>query len=173
MVKNLPAVQDTQVQFLGWEDLLEKRMGQLSLVVQSCLTFATSWTAACQASLSITNSWSVLKLMPIKSVMPYNHLILCYPLILPPSIFPSIRVFSSESVLCVRSQNIAVSTSPSVFPMNVQDWFPLRWSPFSPRNSQESSPTPQFKSVNSSVLSFLYSPTLTSIHEYWKKHSFD
>ena len=61
--------------------------------------FATPWTAAPQASLSITSSWSLLKLMPIKSVMPTNHLILCRPLLLPPSVFPSIRVFSSESVL--------------------------------------------------------------------------
>ena len=64
--------------------------------------FVTSWTAARQASLSITNSWSLLKLMSIKSVMPSNHLILCHALLLPPSIFPSIRVFSSESVLHIR-----------------------------------------------------------------------
>ena len=64
--------------------------------------FATPWTAACQASLSITNSWSILKLMSINSVMPSNYLILCHPLLLLPSIFPSIRVFSSESVLCFR-----------------------------------------------------------------------
>ena len=64
--------------------------------------FATPWTAVCQASLSITNSQSLLKLMPIESVMPSNHLILCHHLLLPPSIFPSIRVFSNESVLCIR-----------------------------------------------------------------------
>ena len=64
--------------------------------------FVTPWNAACQASLSITNSWSLLKLMSIVSVMPSNHLILCHPLLLPPSIFPSIRVFSNESVLCIR-----------------------------------------------------------------------
>ena len=69
----------------------------------SCVwLFATPWTAACQASLSITNSQSLLKLMCIKSVMPSNHLILCHPLLFPPSIFPSIRVFSSESVLHIR-----------------------------------------------------------------------
>ena len=62
----------------------------------------TPWTAALQASLSITNSWSLLKLMSIESVMPSNHLILCRPLLLPPSIFPSVRVFSNESVLCIR-----------------------------------------------------------------------
>ena len=64
--------------------------------------FVTPWTAACQASLSITNSWSLLKLMSVESVMPPNHLILCCPLFHPPSIFPSIRVFSSESVLHIR-----------------------------------------------------------------------
>ena len=64
--------------------------------------FATPWAAACQASLSITNSRSLPKLMPIKSVMPPNHLILCHPFLLPPSIFPSIRVISSESVLPIR-----------------------------------------------------------------------
>ena len=64
--------------------------------------FVTPWTAACQASLSITNFWSLLKLMPIESVMPSNHLILCHPLLLTPSIFPSIRVFSKESALRIR-----------------------------------------------------------------------
>ena len=78
--------------------------------------FATPWTAAHQASLSITNSRSLLKLMSIESVMPSNHLILCYPLLLPPSIFPSVRVFSSESVLCIRWPkywSFSFSISPS------------------------------------------------------------
>ena len=73
----------------------------VSSITQSCST-ATPWTAACQASLSIANSRSLLKLMSTESVMPSSHLILCYPLLLLPSIFPSIRVFSSESVLCIR-----------------------------------------------------------------------
>ena len=78
--------------------------------------FETPWTAACQASLSITNSQSLLKLMSIKSVMPSNHLILCHPFLLPPSIFPSIRVFSNESVLCIRwpkDWNFSFDISPS------------------------------------------------------------
>ena len=75
---------------------------QFSSVPQSCLTPATPWTAACQTSLSITNSHSLLKLMSIESVMPPNHLILCRPLLLLPSIFPSIRVFSNESGLHIR-----------------------------------------------------------------------
>ena len=80
------------------------------------LVFATPWAAACQASLSFTNSWSVLKLMSIKSVMPSNHLILCCPLLLPPSIFPNIRVFSNESGLCIRWPkywSFSFSISPS------------------------------------------------------------
>ena len=89
--------------------------------------FATSWTATHQDSLSNTNSRSLLKLMSIESVMPSNHIILCCPLLLPPWIFPSIRVFSNESVLCqsVGGQSIGVSASASVLPMNIQDWFPL------------------------------------------------
>ena len=83
--------------------------------------FATPRTAARQASPSITNSQSLLKLMSIESVMPSNHLILCCPLLLRPSIFPSIRVFSNESALRIRGQNIGVSASTSVLPMNIQD----------------------------------------------------
>ena len=78
--------------------------------------FATPWTAACQTSLSITYSWSLLKLMSIESVMPSNHLIFCRPLLLPPSIFPSIRVFSNESVLHIRWPkywSFSFSISPS------------------------------------------------------------
>ena len=80
--------------------------------------FVTPWPAARQASLSITNSQSLLKLMSIMSVMPPNHLILCCPLLLPPSIFSTIRVFSNELVLCIRRQSIGVSASASVLPMN-------------------------------------------------------
>ena len=89
--------------------------------------FATPWTAARQASLSFTNSQSLLKLMSIESVMPSNHLILCRPLLLLPSIFPSIGVFSNESVLSIRCQSIGVSASVSVLPMNIQHWLPLGW----------------------------------------------
>ena len=119
--------------------------------------FATPWTAARQAFLSITNSQSLLKLKSIESVMPSNHLILCCPLLLLPSI---IRVFSNESVAS-GGQSTGVSVSASVLPMNNQDWFPSGWSGLV---SFQSSLTPQFKSINSSALSFLYSPALTSIH---------
>ena len=134
----------------------------------------TPRTAACQASLSITNSWSLLKLVSIESVMPSNHLILCCLFLLLSSIFPSIRVFSNESVLHIRWPkywNFSFSISPS---NEYSGLISFRiGSPCSPRDSQESSPTPQFKSINSSMLSFLYSPTLISIHDYWKNHSFD
>ena len=137
--------------------------------------FVTPWTPACQASLSIIIFRSLFKLMSIESVMPCNHFILCHSLLLPPSIFPSIRVFSSE--FASGGQSIGVSASTSVLPMNIQrtDFLldGLVGSPCSPRDSQESSPTPQFKSINSLALSFLYSPTLTSIYDHRKKHSFN
>ena len=84
-------------------------------------------TAAWQASMFFTISLSLPKLMPIETVMPSNHLILCHPLLLLLSIFPSIRVFSNESALCIRWPNIGALASASVLPMNIQDWFPLGW----------------------------------------------
>ena len=135
--------------------------------------FATPWTTAHQASLSITNSWSSPKPM---SVMPSRHLILCHPLLLLPSMFPSIRVFSSESALHIRWPKYWFQLQHQflqwIFRTNLF-WDGLVGSPCSPRDSQESSPTPQFKSINSSALSFLYIPTLTSMHDYWKNHSLD
>ena len=119
--------------------------------------------------------WSLFKFMSIESVMPSNHLIFC-PLLLLPSIFPSIRVYSKSRIFALGGQSIGASASASVLPMNIQGWFPLAsigWSLSCPGNSQESSPAPQFKSINSSALSLLYGPTLTSIHDYWKNRSFD
>ena len=147
---------------------------QFSTVAQSCLTLCViPWAAAHQAALSITNSRTLLKFMPLESVMPSNHLILCHPLLLP-SIFPSIRVFSNESALPIRwpkywsfSFNLSPSNESSGLISFRMDWLDLL------AVSKESSPTPQFKSINSSALSFFYSPTLTSIHDYWKNHSFD
>ena len=112
----------------------------------------------------------VYSLMSIQSVMPSNHFILCRPLLLP-LIFPSIRVFSNESVPPMRWPkywSFRFSISPSneysgLISLRL-DWLDL----FAVQGTQESSPTPQFKSINSLVLSFLYSPTLTSIHNYWK-----
>ena len=147
--------------------MLNKGLSSVQLL--SCVRlFATPWTAAHQASLSITNSRSLFKLMPIKLVMPSNHLILCCPLLLLPSIFRSIRVFSNESVLHMRwpkDWNFSFNISPSneysgliSFRMN---WLDL----LAAQRTLESSPTPQLKSINSSALSFFYSPTLTSIHD--------
>ena len=137
---------------------------------------ATPWTEALQVSLSITNSQSLLKLMSIESVMPSNQLILCCPLLLPPSIFPSIRAFSNESVLHISwpkywnySFSISSSNEYSGLISFRMDWLDLLES----KGLSKSSPTSQFKRINSSVLSFLYSPTLTSIQDYWKNHSFD
>ena len=144
----------------------------------SCVwLFATPWTGAHRASLSITSSRTLLKLMSIVSVMPSNHLTLSRPLLLLPSIIPSITVFSIKSVLHIRwlkywsfSFNISPSNEYSGL-ISFRDG--LIGSPYSPRDSQESSPTSQFKVINSSALSLLYSPTLTSIHDYWKNHSLD
>ena len=139
--------------------------------------FATPWIAARQASLSITNSRSSLRLMSIESVMPSSHLILCCPLLLLPAILPSFRVFSNESTLHMRwtkywTFSFRIIPSKQIpglisFRMDRLDLLAV------PRDSQESSPTPQFKSINSSALSFLHSSTLTSIHDHWKNHSLD
>ena len=89
--------------------------------------------------------------------------------------FPASGSFQMSQLFASDGQNIGISASASILPMNIQVLFPLGlvWSHCSPRDSQELFPTPQFKSINSSVLSFLYSPTLTSIYDYWKNHSFD
>ena len=91
-----------------------------SSVTQSCLTFATPWTAVCQASLSFTISWSLFKLMSIESVMPANHFLLCCSLLLLPSILPSIRVFSNGLASRIRWPSIGASASVSILPMNIQ-----------------------------------------------------
>ena len=139
--------------------------------------FVTPWTAAHWASLSITNSWSLLKPMSIELVMPSNHLILSHSLLLMPSIFPSIRVFSNESVLCIRWPkywSFSFSISPSneysrliSFRMDWLDLLAVQGTLKSLLIYHSS------KASNSSVLSFLYGPTLTSTHDYWKNHSFD
>ena len=143
----------------------------------SCVwLFVTPWTTACQASLSITNCWNVVKPMSIELVMPSNHLIPCRPLLLLPSIFPSIRVFSNESALHIRWPkywSFSFNSSPSNEHPRLISLGWTGWISCSPRDSQESSPTPQFKRINSSALSFLYSPTLTSICDYWKNYSLD
>ena len=135
----------------------------------------TPWTSASQVSLSITNSQSLFKLMSIASMMPSNHIILCHSLLLPPSVFPRIRVFSNESVLHIRWPNYW-SSSFSISPSNEYSGlicFSIdRLNLLAVQGTCKSSPTPHLKSINSWVLSLLYTPTLTSIHD-WKNHSFD
>ena len=137
--------------------------------------FVTPWIAARQASLSITNSRSSLRLTSIELVMPSSHLILCRPLFLLPPIPPSIRVFSNESTLSMRWPkywNFSFSIIPSnEHPGLISFW--MDWLDLLAVQGtlQESSPTPQFKSINSSALSLLHSPTLTSIHDHKKNHS--
>ena len=139
----------------------------------SCVQlFATPRIAARQASLSITNSWSSLRLTSIESVMPSSHLILCHSLLLLLPIPPSIRVFPNESTLRMRWPKYW-SFSFSIIPSKEipglisfrMDWLAL----LAVQGTLESSPTPQFKSINSSVLSLPHSPTLTSIHNLLEK----
>ena len=138
--------------------------------------FVIPWIAAGQASLSITNSQSPPKPMSIESVMPSNHLILCHPLLLPPSILPSNRVFSNESTLHMRWPkfwSFSLSISPSNEHLGLIS-FRMNWLDLlAVQGTLKSSPAPQFRSINSSVLSFLHSSTLTSIYDHWKNHSFD
>ena len=136
----------------------------------SCVRlFATPWTAAHLASLSIANSQSSPKLMSIESVVPSNHLILCCPLLLLPSIFPNIRVFSKESVLHIRwtkywSFSFSISHSNEYLGLISFriDWFDLLAEQGTLKKKH------QFF-----ITHFLCSPTLTSIHDYWKNQSFD
>ena len=138
--------------------------------------FVTPWTIAHQASLPITNSRSSFRLTSIESVMPSSHLVLCRPLLLLPSVFPSIRVFSNELALHIRwpkhwsfSFSISFRKEYSGLISFRIDWFDI----LAVHGTLDSSPTPKFKSINSSALSFLYGSNLTFIHDYWKNHSFD
>ena len=127
---------------------------------------ATTGTTARQASLSKTNPWSPPKLMPIESVMPFTISSSGVPFSSCPKSFPASVSFQMSQLFASGGQSIGVSASTSV----LQDG--LVGSPCSPRDSQESFPVLQFKGINS-ALSFLYSPTLTSILDYWKNHSLD
>ena len=149
----------------------------VSVQLLSCVwLFATPWTAACQASLSFTISWSLLKLMSLESVMSSNHLTLCYPLLLLPSIFPSIRVFSNESVLCIRWPkywSFSFSISPSnecsgLISFRI-DWFDL----LAVQGTLKS--LLQHHSSKASILqhSQLSLWSNSHIYDYWKTHSFD
>ena len=156
--------------------LLINILNQFSSVqLLSCVQFfATPRTEA--LFLSITNSQSFHKLMSIELVMSSKYLILCYPLLPLPSIFLRIRVFSNESVLHIRWPKYW-SFSFSISPSNEYSGlicFRMDWlDHLAVQEILEFSPTPQFKSIDFSVLSFLYSSSLTSMHDHWKNHSFD
>ena len=149
-----------------------------SVQLLSCVgLFETPSTTAHQASLSITTSPSPPKLMSIESKMPSNHLILCHLLLLLPSIFPSIRVFSNESALRINwpkywSFNFSISPSneqPGLISF-MMDWLDLLAVQGTLKSLLQHHSS---KVINSLALSFLYSPALTSIHDYWKNHSLD
>ena len=138
--------------------------------------FVTPWTAAHQASLSFIISQSLLKLMSIESIMLSNHLTLCHPLLLLPSIFPSIRVFSNDLALHIRwpkfwtfSFSRSLSNEYSELISFRIEWFDLLAVQGTLKNLLQH----QFESINSSALSLFYGPTLTSVHDYWKNHSID
>ena len=137
----------------------------------------TPWTAVCQASLSITIPGACSSSCPLSqwchptisfSVVPFSSCLQSFPV---SGSFPMSQLFASGS------QSIGASASASVLPMNIQDWFSLGLNGWILQSKMEklekSSPTPQFKSINLSALSHLYGPTLTSVHDYWKNHSFD
>ena len=126
---------------------------QFSSVAQLCLTLCTPWITARRASLSITNSWSSLKLMSIESVMPSSHLILCHPLLLLSPIPPSIRVFPVSQLFPWGGQNIGVSASASVPPVNTQDSSPLGWT--------------DWISLQSKGLSRVFSNTTVQKHQFF------
>jgi len=162
--------EEVKVSFLYQQFLVVVGVQSLSPVQ----LFATPWTAACQASLYFTISPSLLKLMSIELVIPSNHLILCHPLLLP-SIFPHIRVFSNELTFHIRWPKYRSFSFTSVFPMNIQGWFPLGVTGLilQSKGLSRDFSTPPFKSINSLVLNLLYGPTLIYTHDYWKNHSFD
>ena len=140
--------------------------------------FVTPRTAACQASLTITNSWSLLKLMSIKSVMPSSHLILCHPLVLQPSPFPASGSFLMSQFLAWGGQSIGVSASASVVPKNIQDWSPLGWTGWislqSKGLSRVFSNTTVQKHQFFNAQHSLWSNSHIHIHFHsWKNHSFD
>ena len=155
-----------------------RHRGKIVQLLSHVQLFATTWTSVCQASLSITKSRSLPKLMAFELVMPSNHLILFRPLLLLHSIFPSVRVFSNESVIRMRwpkDWSFSFSISPSNEYSGLisfrMDWLDLL--EVQGILKIESSPKPQFKSINSLALSFLSSPTLTSTRDHLKNHSLD
>ena len=168
--------------FLKLENILCQRSPRIEAVC-CCYSVAKSCPTLCDPMNLSMPSFPVLhcllellKLLSIESVMPSNYLIACCPLLLLPSTFPSIRVFPSESTICIRWPkywNFSFSINPSNeysgwLPLGL-DWFDL----LAVQGTLKSSPTSQFKSISSSALSLVYDPTITSVHNSWKSHSFD
>ena len=137
----------------AWDDLISSVQFSSVQLLSRVRLFVTPWIAAHQASLSVTNSRSLPKLMTIESVMPSCHLIFCRPLLLLASIVPSIRVFSNESVLLIRWPKCGVSASASVLPVNIQDWSPL--------------PLTGLISLQSKGLSRVFSNTTVQKHQFF------
>ena len=161
---------------LAYVTYSEKTRTVFSSVAQSCPTLCNPMGCSMPGFPVHHQLLELAQTHVIGSVMPSNHLILCRPFLLLPSIFLSIRVYSIESALHIRwpkywsfSFNISPYNEYSRLIAFSIDWFDL----LAVQGTQESSPTPQFKSISSSVLSFLHSPTLTSIHDHWKNHSLD
>ena len=148
------------------------RTVQFSSVTQLCPTLCDPWTATCQASLSVTNSQRLLKLMSTELVMPSNHLILCCPLVLLPSIFPSIRVWIEMSQFFAPGDQ-SIGASASAFPTNIQDWFPFRLTSLIFLLSKWLSRIFSVTTIKSINFSPSLHPALTLVPDYWKNHSFN
>ena len=148
-------------------------MSSVQLLIHVWL-FATPWTAACQDSLSITNSWSLLKLTSIESVMPSNHLILCHPFSSFLQSFPASGSFQISQFFVSGGQSIGVSAL--VLPMNIQDWFPwglTGWISLQPKGLSRVSSNTAVQKYQFFGAQVFYSSTLTSICDYWKNHTVD
>ena len=156
-------------QWKQWDILFFRSDQSLSYV----RLFATPWIAACKASLSITNSQSSPRLMSIESVMPSSHLILCRPLLLLPQPFQHQSLFQWVNSSHEVAKVLEFQLQHHFFQRNLRADLLQNGLVGSPCSPRDSSPTPQFKSISSSVLSFLHSPPLTSIHDHWKNHSLD
>ena len=148
----------------------------VSAVTQSCRTLCDPMDCSPPSLVSIANSQSLVKLMSVDSVMPSNHLIICHPLLLPPPPASAPGSFLISQLFASGGQSIEVSASASVLPMNIRDGFPLGWTGWISLQSKGLSRVFSNTTVQKHqffTLSFLYSPTLTSIHDYWKDHRFD
>ena len=141
-----------EMEYPSWSTKESKMQFRSVQLLSRVSLFATPWTAARQASLSIINSWSLPKPMSTELVMPSNHLILCRPLLILPSIFPSIRSFQMSQHFASGGQNTGVSGSASVLPVNTQDWFPLGWTGWISVQSKELSRVFSNSSLKASIL---------------------